>query len=330
MKNKKFNLEKRIAECNFDVTKNFKYYLIAPAVLLVVALVLLFTVGFAKSIDFTGGSIARVYIGETYTFDQGKEKVDQILTSKGLQASVYQLTEDEYGENFLIVKYKNKQDATQNQITTVNLEIVDQLYQAFGYDKQDVQQAKFVEGNLSVDAMVGKQATVNAFGGLVLASVLVVVYFLIRYGHRSAATTLLCVYHDLLITLCLALIFRVELNLTFLSGLMVVTAFSFVNNALMFAAIKRHTEEKLSAKTIVNNAIKSHFKFELLMVWLVAIMFILFSIVGVSSILPFSILALFGTLSSFFSTTFLAPNLWALVYMPAKKKVKKQQTTEVA
>jgi len=204
----------------------------------------------------------------------------------------------------------------------LNNEVVSDLFNVFGYDSEDIQQSNYVVGNQRIDASLGKQALVNTFTIIVLASVLMLVYFIIRFGHQSAMTALLAVYHDILIALAIALIIRVEINMTLLSGLVAIFVYSFVNNALFFSKIKQNVEVKMSSKEIANKTIKGHLHFELIMTWFTLVMLVLFSIVGVSSILPFTLVTIFGVLASFYSTMFLSSALWSFVYVPKKKKPK--------
>lgn len=324
---KKFNLDERLKNLKVNFKSKFKYFLILPALIVVAGIVLLCTLGFAKSIDFTGGYIAKVYIGEEYTFEQATQKIDEVLNGKGLQASLYQASEDD-GENYVTVKYKINSDLTDLQLESINNEIVDELFTSFGYDSEDMQQSSYVVGNQKIDASLGQQALVNTFSIIVLSSVIMIVYFIIRFGHSSAMTALLAIYHDLLIALSFALIIRIEINMTFLSALVAIFVYSFINNSLFFSKVKRNIEEKTPKNELAEKSLKEYLYFELIMTWLVLIMLVLFSVVGVSSILPFTIITIFGVLASFYSTVFLTPTLWSFVYIPTKKKPKPENESK--
>ena len=162
-------------------------------------------------------------------------------------ASLYQMTEEE-GENYITFKYQQNLSLTDIQMENLNIEIVNDLFDVFGYDSEDIQQSNYVVGNQRIDASLGKQALINTFSVIVLASVLMLVYFIIRFGHQSAMTALMAVYHDLLVALSLALIFRLEINMTFLSALVAIFVYSFVNNALFFSKMKQNIEIKSSCE----------------------------------------------------------------------------------
>lgn len=328
MKINKFNLEKKIEKSNIDVVSNFKYFIIAPLALMLVAVILLFTINFNKAIDYTGGYVAKVFIGEQFTYEQAQEKIEDILSENGLNASVYQQSEEDE-LNYIIVKYKKDNSLTDSQMSELNNQIVDDLFVEFGYDSTDMQQRNYVVGNQRIDASLGQLNLINVFSGVAVASALIVIYLLIRYGHQMAMTALTCVYHDLLIALSLTLITRVEINMTFISALASIFVYSFISKMLFFSKLKKNTEEVISKEKIANQTVKQNLKFEVLMTFTVLIMLILFSIIGTESILPFSIVTIFGVLATFYSTNFLSPTLWSFVFSPNKKKAKKIASKEI-
>ena len=57
----KFSLDDTIANSKFDYCKNLKWILIAPAVIILIGIILFSTIGFNLGLDFTGGSVLTVY-----------------------------------------------------------------------------------------------------------------------------------------------------------------------------------------------------------------------------------------------------------------------------
>ena len=69
-----------------DYVKKFKYFIIAPLVFLLAGIILLCAVGFNQGIDFTGGTIVNVYVGDNLenqnVYNQAKQKIDDVLEDK--------------------------------------------------------------------------------------------------------------------------------------------------------------------------------------------------------------------------------------------------------
>ncbi len=330
-----YKLVKHITNPKTDLNKRFKYYIIAPAVLLVLAFVLMFTIGFNRSVEFTGGTAVRVFLQEDSTYTETVNKIDQVLSDNGLVASTNQEAEFE-GNTYVIVKYKIDNKLTEAQNNDLNNKVVDDLFVKFNFDKNDLEQEFYIVGNEKFDSSVGRQAMINTFGILVLASVLVVVYFIIRFGHQSAMTALLSMYHDVLMALSLSLIFRVEVNLTFMAGILFVLAFSALNNLLYFSKIKENVklmEKTTHPKEVALDSLKSHFGIQKM---LLASGFVVLAVLiafGWTSTLSASLLSIFGLVASFYSLTFLVPTLWTAIFVPSKKalasKLEAEQVEQV-
>ncbi|MGI5842269.1 MAG: hypothetical protein ACOX6H_03150 [Christensenellales bacterium] len=322
MTKNKFNLEEKINNSNINVISRFKYLIIAPAVLLVIALTLLFTVGFNKSIEFTGGVNLRVYIGTESEYSQAKEKVDEVLHLNGLEASVYQTAEHE-DKLFLNVKYKKDASLTEEQNEDLNNKVINDLFAKFGFDKEDFEQKNYVVGNQPFDASVGQAALKNTFIVVVVASILSIIYFIIRFGHQIAMTALLGIYHDILIAICFTLICRVEINLTLMPAILTIMALSFIMQVLYFSNVKENTkniEKGTKAEEIATTSLKQGLKTQIVVSLFVILAVLLLNLIGNTSILSYSLITFFGILSANYSLVALLPALWSFIFVPSKKK----------
>lgn len=316
---------KKLKNCSCDFTNHFKKLIIIPAVLLLAALVLVFTVGFNRSVEFTGGTAVRVFKPETTSVATMQQKINNVLSNNGLTASVFQQVEFE-GKEYVSVKYKNRQNLSEQRITEINEKVVDELFVEFGFNPNNSEQEHNVIGNERFSPYVAKQAMVNTFLIIVLASVLMVVYFVFRFSHQMAMTALVSIYHDILIAISLTLIFRVKITLTFMSGLLFVLAFSMLNNLLYFSTLKQNikqAEKTTTAQQLATNSLKQHLKTQITIALAATIALTIFVLFGLHSTFAVGMTSIFGVLASLFSLTFLAPTLWKTIYVPHKKKVKK-------
>ena len=86
-------LENKLIASNWKISKNFLYYMIAPLVILLTAIVLICTVGFNLGTDFTGGSTFKLYVN------------NEALLGENEQIKVYNLdNKDDYNEVYNKVK----------------------------------------------------------------------------------------------------------------------------------------------------------------------------------------------------------------------------------
>ncbi len=317
---KNFSLEKSIKNTKFNFVKNFKYFIIAPLCLFLIGIILISTVNFNKGLDFTGGTIVNVFVGEEFSFEIAQGKIQEVLITKDVEASVFQETELE-NEKYITVKYKNKEGFSPEQTEELNLQIVDELFEKFDYNKLDFQEVDYVKAN-QIDGSVGNEILINAFTAIVIASILITIYLFVRFGVTSGMSSLLCVFHDILIMMSFVLIIRLEINTTFVSALIACLSFSFINSIMFFDRIRKNVKNMTAKNTdIANISVKENLFNSVLISSTMLIVLLLFTIIGVNTIIPFTIPMMFAVLISFYSTNFLAPALWVFAYIP-KRKIK--------
>lgn len=321
MHNKSFNLENKLSRTNFNFVKNFKYFIIAPLCIILAGLILIFTINFNRGIDFTGGSIATIYLGDEISYQQAVEKIEEVLNEQGLTPSLFQQVEMQ-GSQYINVKFQNANFEQNNQT------IRQKLFEKFGYDIDE--QANFVEIN-QFDGSAGNQNLINAFISILVASLVICLYLFLRHGIPVGMSSLLCVYHDILITISIVAITRLEINITFIAALISVLAYSFIGTIMFFDKIKANKDENtIRNSEIANITVKQNLYPSLIITWYVILILAIFSTIGVSNILPFAIPMMIGVLANFYSTNFLAPALWSFSYVRKAKKIKeKEQEDEI-
>lgn len=321
----KFNLFKKITNSKFDFVRNFRYFVIAPLALILVGIVLFFAVGFNQGIDFTGGTIVDVYVEnltDQSVYEQTKAKIDSVLADNGLTASVYQTSEGSIGLS-LTIRYQNPKGKSDDEMTQINNAVTDQLFQTFGYDKEDVIQKNYIQGNQHIDAKIGQSMIVNVFLSIVIASLVILLYYFIRFGVTTGMSALLCVYHDLLVMLSIILICRFQVNTSLIAGLVAVMGYSFVNTILFFDNVRKNIkiEQKYQNRDMANLSIRQNLPRSIMITSAIAIVLILFGSIAVGEVTSFAFPVLFGVLASFYSSNFIAPTLWSFAYIKKDKKI---------
>ena len=99
---KRYSMDNMLKNSRFDFCKNLKWFIIPPIVIIIVGIILMCTIGFNLGLDFTGGSVIKVYANaeekiedsEIYHIDSNNEdynamrvKIEEVLKENGL--SIY-------------------------------------------------------------------------------------------------------------------------------------------------------------------------------------------------------------------------------------------------
>ena len=90
----KTSLRTKMENSKYSFAQNFWYHLIAPAFIVVLALILGLCFNFNLGLDFRGGTVATVVVEEDLSVDKNyndvKTKLDKVLSDNNIDGLVYQ------------------------------------------------------------------------------------------------------------------------------------------------------------------------------------------------------------------------------------------------
>jgi preprotein translocase subunit SecF len=351
-KKSKFSIDGLIDNSKFDYCKNLKWFLIAPLVILLVGIILLCTVGFNLGIDFTGGSILNIYanneklISEEYStsyditkdseYNAMRDRINKVFAREefdGINVDIFRTTSMDIGElgvskgQGIQIQYQNREGETGEEIQKTNEAIRKALQEEFGYIDHNVVGENYTEGVSApevVTATASSELLMNAFIAMIVAIAFILVYVALRFELTSGLAAILALFHDLLIMTSLVLIFRVQINSSFVAGLVTILGYSINNTIIIFDRIRENTKNgkftKAKNAQIANASVKETMTRSLFTTITTLITIAMVAIIGVSDIRDFALPILFGIGAGFYSSVFLTPGLWAIAYKPKKKK----------
>lgn len=337
----RFSLDETIASTKFNFTKNFLWFLIPVVAIIIVGVILLSTIGFNLTTDFTGGSIIKIYANyektienaESYNlensgdFNKLKDEVEKVFAQNNISNVSYQTTTIDIAElgvyhgQAMMIKYQNSKDASYEQILTTNSKLQDEITNALNFS--DTPEA-VINGGITTPS-ASNELIVNSFLAIILTMILVAIYMLLRFGVAPACATLLTMFIDILVVASLVLIFRLPLSANIVAGIITIICFSACNNIITFSKIKESQKsgkfDGISNETLANTSIKETLSRSIITTFVAVICLILLSIIGVGDIRILAIIISLGILSSFYSSIFIATGLWTISFKP-KKKIK--------
>lgn len=320
---KKNNLFNKIKKFNF--VKNLKYFIALPILLVVIGIILMFTVGFNLGIDFTGGTILNVIVGDTLqqdaVYQDSMDKIDNVLYGHGLKASMYQQTETEYGWA-ISVRYQDKKGYSEEEMNSITEEIKEELYVAFSIDKENEEFAHVQDGQ-RIGATASTELLTNAFLSVLVVIAVILIYIALRFEFTSGMAAILALFHDVIMMCVFVLIFRIEINSSYIAAIITIIGYSINNTILVFDKIREYLKNenysKYNNEYIANNAIKTTLTRSIYTTLTTMVTIATIAILGVPSIQQFALPIIFGLVAGAYSSVCLAPGLWAMAYYKRKK-----------
>ncbi len=281
----------------FNYAKFAKKPIIVSLSIIAIGLIFVLVRGFNFGVDFTGGTQINLSSSEPLNFNKIKEIV------KDYDLRDYDTYLNSKTEGYL------KLNDTLNEEDEIK---VKSELKALGIDTSANEISNLVTNNL----------TKNAIKALIYSIIAIILYVTIRFNFNYAASGILMLLHDLLITLSIFAIFNISVDFIIVASLLTIVGYSINDTIVVFDRIrdnrnklyknrKKLTEEELenlvnvsSNETITRNVWTS-------ITTVAAIITLL--CVGLNDILTFNIAILVGLIAGTISSLLIAPRVWMLL-----------------
>ncbi len=318
-----------IMQKDFNLVKNFKYTVLVPAAILLVAVIMFICIGFNLGIDFTGGTILKVNFGTNITsqeYNNYKTSLENVLRNN--EVTNYSLQKEGTTEEVAIsVKFqdiKGKTEAEMNDIVeVVKAEITEQL------NPNETLINFSVDDSQRIGASASSTLLINALLSVSIAVVLMLIYIAIRFEFASGIAAIIALLHDVILMMSFVIICRVQINSSFIAALITIIGYSINNTIVVFDRIRENLrKESLLSKTnseLVDISIKETLTRTFYTSLTTIVSVVLLAVIGVSSIREFLLPIIFGLVAGTYSSVLISGPIWSFIYRKDKdKRLKKK------
>lgn len=331
VKKNKTSFDEKLHSLKLNVTKRRLIWLLIPVAIILVGVILVSTIGFNLGIDFTGGTIINVVpneidISDSNNYQQVTNDIEAVLSEYGLKSTQFQIVENDQGQA-VSVRFQDKAGADEKEMNVlINDKIIPALYEKFGMDKNDDRFANYVQASDRIGATSSSELLLKALIAIMASIVLILIYIAIRFEVASGLSAIVALFSDVLVTCSIVLMCRIQINTTFIAALITIIGYSINNTIIIFDRVRelRKLDENKgkSNEELANMAVSQSFARTLNTTITTLVAVLLLAIIGVPSVREFVIPIIIGLLSGVYSSLFLSPNLWALMYRERAKKNK--------
>ena len=289
--------------------KKFKYILLLPILIIVAAIIVgIFGGGLNMGIDFTGGNIMTLDIGEEFDTDVIR---DSLVKYNAEDAPVVKV-----GDTMAEIRSKETDEAKQQELSQNILEDVQKTYPEAKIETID-----------RVGGIASKELILNAVSAVLLACVLMLIYIWIRFALFSGLSAIICLLHDIIIMTAVVCIVRLQINSSYIAACLTIVGYSINNTIVLYDRI-RENESKLSsseytqaqiADMSVKQTLNRTINTSVTTLITIAVLYIL----GVDSIKEFALPIIVGLVAGTYSSVLMAAPIWMLLEKKLSKKGKK-------
>ena len=252
-------------------------------------LIVMIFAGMNLGIDFTGGSILEVKYTDA---DVDMADVRAVVTSVVQQTPSI----NESGDNTFLIRTEEMEEEE-------SAALIDALGELGTLS---------VERSERIGPIIGKELMQNARWALLIAGILMLLYITIRFRFNYAVTAVLALMHDVFVVTSIFVIFRIEIDSSFIAAILTIVGYSINNTIVIFDRI-RENELYYSRKErtqLINLSINQTLTRTINTV--LAVLFLLFSLLffGGATTKTFILALSVGMFAGFFSSVFLVGNLF--------------------
>lgn len=326
---------------NYSVTKNGKFAAILPAVIVLIAIILIVSLGARDGssysdavgigIDFEGGTILTVTLGKDAkdNYEENTKAIIDAIQSveyKGSKVvvSYSQLQEgNNVDKNAIVFRYKN--------VHTDDADI-EAMNQAI---RKAVDEDAFPEVSLadkityeSIGATAANDLLSKAGIALAVSIALILVYIMIRFTLTSALAAIIALIHDVVIMFCLTVICRVQINSSYVAAMITIVAYSINNTIIIFDRCREMIKplkgkKNIDYKGIGDEAVRASLTRTVYSTLTTMVTVIFLAILGSESIREFCVPIILGLIAGLYSALTIATPLWATLSISFDKTKEK-------
>lgn len=304
---------------SMPIAKNWKFWIIAPIVILVVAVVLIAAlgsqIGYTNAInigiDFEGGTLVTVTIGQDAidNYDYHVDRITSAIEKHGVVVSYVQLQEAQnVNETSISFRYKNisKND---DEISALNEVIREELNNSLYAEIKDNVTYE------SIGATAAQDLLSKSGIALAISLALILIYIIIRFTPASGIAAIIALIHDVVIMFCLSVICRVQINQSFVAAIITIIAYSINNTIIIFDRCRENVKPLKGQKDIPyaeigDQSVRENMRRSLFTTFTTMVTVIFLAIFGSDTIREFCVPIILGLVAGFYSSVLLATPLW--------------------
>jgi len=278
------------------IVQKFKYTIWITTAIIILGIV--FALGYGGlniGIDFTGGSITTIEMGQDFNV----EDVSSVLKDMGIQNAPIVKSGENWTQAEIRVQVNQAEEEDQAQTSSDILTGIQKTYPNATIISQD-----------KVGGVASSELVLNAFLAVLIACALMMVYIWIRFELYPGVGAIVSLLHDVLIMTAVMAIFRVQINSSYIAACLTIVGYSINDTIVLYDRIRDNNKvmglKKYTRREIANTSFMQTLGRTINTSLTTVIMVTFLYIFGVQSIKEFAFPLIIGLVSGTYSSMFIA------------------------
>ena len=202
---------------NFNFMGSRRLALGISAILVLGSLVCFFTRGLNLGIDFTGGNVIQADFKDRPDVAKVREAVSGVVAQEAMIQN--------FGEKGIIIRTNEDTEESREQVVTV-------LQKSF----PDMT----ITGFEKVGPVVGGELRRQAFIGVSIALIAILIYITLRFQFRFAVVSVIPLVHDVIVALGFFSLTQVEISSSFIAAILTIVGYSLNNTIIILDRVREN------------------------------------------------------------------------------------------
>lgn len=294
---------------DLKIIKNYKVYFAVSLAVIIIGFALAGIRGFNFGIDFTGGTLIEINMGQYVEVDEIRAITDTV--DKNMQINYI-------GENRDGIQLKTKVDLNNEKRTA----LFNEFSSKYSLTKDDLVKSD------QFGPAVGKEIQQKALISVIIATLAMLVYISLRFKFEFGIAAVIALLHDVLTVVAIYSIFQIPLNNPFVAAMLTVVGYSINDTIVVFDRIRenmrgaRRDSHEEVADLSINQTLSRSINTSLTTLLSIVALYVM----GVDSIKEFTLPLIAGISVGVYSSIFIASPIWVLI----NKKMRKKQIQNIA
>ncbi|MCS7240218.1 MAG: protein translocase subunit SecF [Candidatus Bipolaricaulota bacterium] len=241
----------------FDFMGKAKFFGLISFVLFLGSILSLVLLGLRPGIDFTGGfQLTLLYpAGVSVDSQTVRTQVEKALSEVGSKASFY--LQRISAERAVEGAGQANLEGIVITVRTTEEAVVEKLRQAFVHPENPSIPQPFEYSVTTIGAQISREIVNRAWQAILVALAGMLVYIAIRFRLRYGIAAILALVHDVVLTLGVFSVFRLEINLPVIAALLTVVGYSINDTIIVFDRIRENLRliKKASLWEVINRSV---------------------------------------------------------------------------
>jgi len=275
-------------------------------ILITVGIISLAVFGLNLGIDFTGGTVFQLTLGEDFSMEEVDKALEPFEELEGAVIQVVKgrdLTGAPTDEGVIIRGPYMGEDRRE----AVMREFQDR------FPRMDLDDSR----EESVGAVIGAELTRDAILALVIAIVAMIAYITYRFEFKFAVATITALLHNIVIVLGVFSILQLEINVPFVAAILTVFGYSVNDTIVIMDRIRENIKHRKKSEfaASVNQSINQNLMRSIntsltTLFVLIALLFGFHYFIGSLDLIVFIVALILGVFVGTYSSIFIASPLW--------------------